>query len=81
MSFPKVVLSILWIRTRRRAAVSSFGSCWRWDWTSMMNAEVTAENRPACRRRQHASAKTLYELTNIRVVFKSSSCFFMNSLS
>ena len=49
-SFPKVVLSILWMRTRRRAAVSSFESGWSWELTSMMNAEVTAENRPACDR-------------------------------
>jgi len=47
-SSPKVVLSILWMRTRRRAAVSSFGSGWSWELTSMMKAEVTAENRPAC---------------------------------
>ena len=45
---PNVVLSILWIRTRRRAAVSSFGSecnCWL---ISTMKADVTAENKPAC---------------------------------
>ena len=47
----------------------------------MMNAEVTAENRPAFRPRQYALARASDELTNIRVVFKSSSCFFMNSLS
>ena len=44
---PKVVLSILWMRTRRRAAVSSLGSDWSWGWTWMMNADATAENRPA----------------------------------
>ena len=27
----------------------------------MMNAEVTAENRPACHRRQHTSARTVCE--------------------
>ena len=48
VSFPKVVLSILYKITRRRAAVTSFGSSSRWDWTSIIKAEVTAENRPAC---------------------------------
>ena len=50
---PKVVLSILWMRTRRMAAVSSFGSGWSWGRTWMMNAEVTVENRPACESNQH----------------------------
>ena len=45
---PKVVLSILWMRIRRRSAVSWFGSCWSWGWTWMMNVEVTVANRPAC---------------------------------
>ena len=53
VSPPKVVLSILWMRTRRRATVSSFGSDWSSGWTWMMNAEVTAENRPACKPSQH----------------------------
>jgi len=30
------------------AAVMSFGSGSSFDWTSMMKAELTAENRPAC---------------------------------
>ena len=47
VSSPKVALSILWMRTRRRAAVSAFGSGWSWEPTSTMKAEVTAENRPA----------------------------------
>jgi len=36
------------MRTRRRAAVSSFGSRRSWELTSMIKADVTAENRPAC---------------------------------
>jgi len=43
-----LVLSTSWTRTRR-AATSSFGSCCSWEWIWMMNAEVTAENRPARR--------------------------------
>jgi hypothetical protein len=78
---PNVVLSSLWMRTRRRAAVSSFGSdcsCWL---KSTMKADVTAENKPACAPRQRKSHRPNKELTNIRVVFRSSSCFFINTLS
>jgi hypothetical protein len=32
---------------RRRAADCSFGSGWRFEWTSITKAELTAENRPA----------------------------------
>jgi hypothetical protein len=45
----------------------------------MMNAEVTAENRPACNRVSTRIPEHHTELTKIRVVFKPSSCFFMNS--
>jgi len=38
----------VWIRIRRYAAVVSFGSGSSFDWTSIMKAELTAENRPAC---------------------------------
>ena len=44
----KVVLSILWMGSRDRVAVSSFGSCWGREWTRMINTGVTAESRPAC---------------------------------
>ena len=41
-----------WLRVRRMArrmaADCSFGSGWSFDWTSITNAELTAENRPAC---------------------------------
>ena len=40
-------LFIVWIRIRRYAAVMPFGSGSSFDWTSMMNAELTAEKRPA----------------------------------
>lgn len=43
-----VELSMVWIRMRRSAAVVSFGSGDRSVCTSMTNAELTAENRPAC---------------------------------
>jgi hypothetical protein len=46
-----------------------------------MNAEATAENRPAYDPGQHVYIRATWRLTNINVVFKSSSCFFMNSLS
>jgi len=40
-----------WLRVRRiarrMAADCSLGSGWSFDWTSMTNAELTAENRPA----------------------------------
>jgi len=36
------------MRSGMQAVVISFGSGWRFDWTSTMNAEPTAENRPAC---------------------------------
>ena len=40
-----------WLRVRRiarsSAVASSFGSGWSFDWTSMTNAELTAEKRPA----------------------------------
>jgi len=78
----KIVLFIWWMRTRRRAAVSSLGSGWNWELTSMMKAEVTAENRPACGPIQHqVSLEKNAVLTNISVVFRSSSYLFMNSLS
>ena len=41
-------LFMVWIRIRMYAAVVSFGSGSSLDWTSMMKAELTAENRPAC---------------------------------
>jgi len=47
----------------------------------MMNAEVTAENRPAYLFFSTRLPEPNTELTKIRVVFKSSSYFFMNSLS
>ena len=62
---PKVVLSILKMRTRRRAAVSSFGSGRSWELTSIMKAEVTAENRPACDASQHGG---LSDVGNIRIL-------------
>ena len=41
-----------WLRVRRiarrRATDWSFRSGWSLEWTSMTNAELTAENRPAC---------------------------------
>jgi len=47
-----------------------------------MKAEVTAENRPACDPAQYMRArKPPGELTNISVVFSSSSFLFVNSLS
>jgi len=55
MLLPNIVLSILWMRTRRRAAVPSFGFNWSWGWTWMMNAEVAAENRPAYNPGQHVT--------------------------
>ena len=49
----------------------------------MMNADVTAENRPACNSSQGVGpvVEQCARLTNMRVVLRSSSCFFMNSLS
>jgi len=47
----------------------------------MMNAEVTAENRPACYPVNVHPPKLRTKLTKIRVVFRSSSYFFMNSPS
>ena len=72
-----VCMSIL-----RSSAVSSSRSGWSWGWISMMNAEVTAENRPA----YHSINKPWLlrfdrQLTKIKVVFRSSSYFFINSLS
>ena len=43
-----------------------------------MNAEATAENRPACHSRQHMYILYSSEHTNIRVAFRSSSCLLMN---
>ena len=40
-------LFMVWIRICMYAAVASFGSGSSFDWTSRMNAELTAENRPA----------------------------------
>ena len=47
----------------------------------MMNAEVTAENRPACGLVSACTSKLDVKLTKIRVVFKSSSYFSINSRS
>ena len=44
-SLPNVVLSVLWMRTRGSAAVSSFGSGRTWT----RNVDARAENRAACR--------------------------------
>ena len=44
-SLPNVVLSVLWMRTRGSAAVSTFGSGWTWT----RNVDARAENGPACR--------------------------------
>ena len=47
----------------------------------MMNAEATVENRPACDTNQHIpTPDQCAGRTNVNVVFRSSSYFFMNSL-
>jgi hypothetical protein len=72
-----VCMSIL-----RSSVVSSPRSGWSWGWMSMMNAEVTAENRPAYQSiNKPRSLCSGRRLTKIKVVFRSSSYFFMNSLS
>jgi len=51
------------------------------DWMSMMNAELTVENRPACKHCQHsASRRGAQQRTKIRVVLRSSLCFCMESV-
>ena len=47
----------------------------------MMNAEVTAENRPACGPVSACTLELDAKLTKMRVVFKSSSYFSINSRS
>jgi len=76
-----VVLSISWIRTRRRAAASLFGSGWSSGWTWVMSVEVTAENRWPVLSISAIPPLHASRHTNVRVVFRSSPCFFMNSLS
>ena len=41
-------LFMAWMRICMQAAVISFGSGSSLDWTSIINAELTAENKPAC---------------------------------
>ena len=63
---------------RRSAADCSFGSGSSFDWTSMTNAELTAENRPACGLDvlDKGSGRAGDKLrTKMRVVLRSSSYF------
>jgi len=64
------------------SAVSSPRSGWSWGWMSMMKAEVTAENRPAYRSiNKYWPLRSDRRPTKIKVVFRFSSYFFINSLS
>ena len=81
MSLPKVELSILWRRTRRRPAVSSFGSDWSCELTWVMNGEVNAENRPVCDPSQRVVPDRRVRRTNINVVSRSPPRFPIDTLS
>ena len=64
------------------SAVSSSRSGWSWGWILIMKAEVTAENRPAYHSiKKPWSLRPDRRLTKIKVVFRSSSYFFINPLS